>query len=98
MQTLHDFEGQCCFFFSLNPSVEQQDTNLIRQGDDGILTGDTRNPVVKVFAAGSQNRAMGPKTPVFHNYGHITQDVLLPLIIQTLENVGTVHCRLKGEH
>lgn len=41
---------------------------------------------------------MGPKTPVFHHYGHIAQNVLLPLVIQTLENMGTVHGRLKGEH
>lgn len=40
---------------------------------------------------------MGPKTLVFHHDGHIAQDVPLPLFIQTFQDVGTMHCRLKGE-
>lgn len=80
------------------PPILQTNTNLIRQGDDGSLSGDIGDPAVKVFTAGSQDRAVGPETPVFYHHGHITQNILLPLIIQTLENMGTVHCRLKGEH
>lgn len=68
------------------------------QGDDGILAGDTGDPAVKVFTARSQDRAMSTETPVFHHHRHITQDVLLSLRIQTLQNVGAVHCRLEGEH
>lgn len=81
-----------------NASAEQQVTNLVRQGDDGILSGGIGNPAVKVFTAGSQDRAVCPETPVFYHHRHITQDVPLPLVIQTLENMGAVHCRLKGEH
>lgn len=62
------------------------------------MTGDTGNPVVEVFTARSQDRTMGSKTGVSHFYSQITQEVLLPLIIQTLEKVGAVHCRLEGEH
>lgn len=90
--------GKTGSIFFPNPSTEQQDTDLIRQGNDGILSGDTGYPAVKVFAAGSQDRAVGPKTPAFDHHRHITQDVPLPLVIQTLENMGAVHCRLKGEH
>lgn len=53
---------------------------------------------MKVFTAGSQDRAVGPKTPVFYHHRHITQDIPLPLVIQTLEDMGAVYCRLKGEH
>lgn len=75
---------------SPNPSV--QDTDLVGQDDDGILSGDIGDPAVKVFAAGCQDGAVGPEAPVLHHYCHIAQDVPLPLLIQTLENMSTVHC------
>lgn len=73
-------------------------TNLIRQDDEGILAGDTGNSGVEVFTTGGQDGAVGPKALVFHHHGHITQDVPLPLFVQAFQHVGTVHCRLKGEH
>lgn len=52
--------------FPPNPSAEQQDTDLVGQGDGGILSGDIGDPAVKVFAAGSQDGAVGPEAPVLH--------------------------------
>lgn len=62
------------------------------------MTGDTGNPVVEVLTAGSQDRTMCSKTRISHFDCQITEEVLLPLIIQTLEKVYAVHCRLKGKH
>lgn len=62
------------------------------------MAGDTGNPVVEVVTAGRQDRAMGSESGVPHFHGHITQEVLLPLVIQTLEKVDAVSRRLKGEH
>lgn len=73
-------------------------TNLIRQDDDGIVASDTGDSGVEVVATGGQDGAMGPKALVFHHHSHITQDVPLPLLVQAFQHVGTVHCRLKGEH
>lgn len=41
---------------------------------------------------------MGSKTCISHLDRQITKQVLLPLIVQTLEEVHAVHCRLKGKH
>lgn len=62
------------------------------------MAGDTGNSGVEVFTTGGQDGAVGPKALVFHHHGHITQDVPLPLFVQAFQHVGTVHCRLKGEH
>lgn len=62
------------------------------------MSGDTGDPVVEVLTAGSQDRTVCPKTGISHFDSQITQDVLLPLVIQTLEKVHAVHCRLKGKH
>lgn len=51
------------------------------------MTGDTGNPVVEVLTAGSQDGTMCSKTGISHFDSQITQEVLLPLIIQTLEKV-----------
>lgn len=80
-----------------NHCYEHEDTNLIRQGDDWILSGDTGNPATEVFAARGQDGAVSPKAPVFHRHGHVAQNVLQPLLVQTLQDVGAVHRRLKGE-
>lgn len=74
------------------------DTDLIGKGDDGTLSGGLGDPAVEVFAARSQDGAVGPEAPVSRHHRHIAQDVPLPLLVQTLENVGAVHRRLKGEH
>lgn len=86
------------FAVSVFLSTEYRDTDLFWQGDDGVLSGDTGNLTMKVFTAGSQDRAVGPKTTVFYHHRHITQDVPLPLVIQTPEKMGAVYCRLKSEH
>lgn len=62
------------------------------------MTGDTGNPVVEILTAGSQDRTMRSKTGISHFDGQITQEVLLPLIIQAVEKVHAVHCRLKSKH
>lgn len=62
------------------------------------MSGDTGDPVVEVLTAGSQDRTVCSKTGISHFDSQITQDVLLPLVIQTLEKVHAVHCRLKGKH
>lgn len=94
---MHRFED-IQYFFSINLSDEQNVTDLFRQCDDVILFGYTGDPTVKIFTTRSQDRAVGPKTPVFYHHRHIAQHVLLPLVIQTLKNMGAVYCRLKGEH
>lgn len=76
----------------------QQSTNLFRQVDGGIVAGDTGDPVVEVPTTGRQDRSVHSKTGVSHLYGQITQEVLLPLVVEALEKVAAVHCRLEGEH
>lgn len=62
------------------------------------MTGDTGNPVVEVLTAGSQDRTVCSKTGISHFDSQITEEILLPLIVQTLEKVHAVHFRLKGKH
>lgn len=64
---------------------------------DRVLFGVVGEPAVEVVTAGGQHRAVGAEAPVPHHRGHITQDVPLPLLIQTLQDVGAVHRGLKGE-
>lgn len=62
------------------------------------MAGDTGYSGVEVFTAGGQDGAVGAEARVLHHHGHIAQDVPLPLFVQAFQHVGTVHCRLKGEH
>lgn len=40
---------------------------------------------------------MGPETSVLHHHGDITEEVLLPLLLQTAQHVGAVYRRLEGK-
>lgn len=82
----------------LQSNINNKSTNLFGQVDGGVMTGDTGDPVVEVLTAGSQDRPVRSETGIPHLDCQITKGVLLPLLIQTLEKVDAVHCRLKGKH
>lgn len=58
-------------------------TYFLRQIDDESLACVVGHAGAEVFTAGGKNRAMSPETAVLYHHRHITQEVLLPLLIQT---------------
>lgn len=73
--------------------VEQRfkplNSHLVRQSDDwtGPGAGGCGQSAAEVLTTGGQDRAVGPETAVPHHHSHITQDVLLSLLIQALEDM-----------
>ncbi|TNN85350.1 hypothetical protein EYF80_004372 [Liparis tanakae] len=75
-----------------------QGTYLFREANGQAILRLAHQRLEEVLAAGRQHGPVPAELLALHQDGHIAQDILLPLVVEAEEDIGTMHCRLIHIH
>lgn len=73
-------------------------SHLWWQSEYCSMLREGRDPQREVFTARTEYGAVGPETLTLHHHGNITQRVPAALLIQAVQHMRGMHCRLESKH
>lgn len=71
---------------------------LFRKADNQTILRLAHQRLEEILAAGGQHGPVPSELLPLHQDSHIAQDILLPLVVEAEEDIGTMNCRLIHIH
>lgn len=89
-----------CFWNAFEKTVRETAcwTYLFRKANNQAILHLAHQRLEEILAAGSQHSPVPTELLALHQDSHIAQDILLPLVIQAEEDIGTMNSRLIHIH